>query len=39
MGSPRLVSQQEAVDELAPEVELDADFLRAGHYLLMDRSD
>jgi deazaflavin-dependent oxidoreductase (nitroreductase family) len=36
---PRLVSQQEAVDQLAPGFEPDADFFKADHYLLMDHSD
>jgi deazaflavin-dependent oxidoreductase (nitroreductase family) len=39
LGSPRLVSQREAVDQLAPGFEPDADFLKAEHYLLMDHSD
>ena len=39
LGSPRLVSQQEAVDQLISGFGPDADFLRADHYLLMDQSD
>jgi deazaflavin-dependent oxidoreductase (nitroreductase family) len=38
LDSPRLVSQQEAVDELAPGFEPDADFYKAEHYLLMDHT-
>ena len=34
--SPRLVSQQEAIDQLDSSFEPDADFLRAEHYLLLD---
>jgi deazaflavin-dependent oxidoreductase (nitroreductase family) len=36
LGSARLVSQQEAVDQLVPGFEPDADFFKAQHYLLMD---
>lgn len=36
--SPRLVSQQEAVDRLVPGFEPDDDFFKAEHYLLMDHS-
>ena len=39
LDSPRLVSQQEAVDQLAPGFEPDADFFKADHYLLMDHSE
>lgn len=39
LGSPRLVSQEEAVDQLIPGFEPDADFFKAEHYLLMDHSD
>ena len=38
LESPRLVSQQEAVDQLVPGFEPDADFFKAEHYLLMDHS-
>jgi hypothetical protein len=38
LDSPRLVSQQEAVDQLVPGFEPDSDFLKAEHYLLMDHS-
>ncbi|MFQ5968668.1 MAG: nitroreductase family deazaflavin-dependent oxidoreductase [Acidimicrobiia bacterium] len=39
LDSPRLVSQQEAVDQLVPSFEPDADFFKAEHYLLMEHSD
>ena len=39
LDSPRLVSEREAIDQLAPGFEPDADFLKAEHYLLMDHSD
>ena len=39
LGSPRLVSQEEAVDQLAPRFEPDSDFLKADRYLLVDLSD
>lgn len=39
LDSPRLVSQQEAVDRLVPGLEPDDDdFFKAEHYLLMDHS-
>jgi deazaflavin-dependent oxidoreductase (nitroreductase family) len=38
LGSPRLVTQEEAVDELAPGLDPGKDFFKAEHYLLMDRS-
>lgn len=39
LSAPRLVAQDEAVAELAPGEEADADFLRADHYLLTDTAD
>ncbi|HEX6262494.1 MAG TPA: nitroreductase family deazaflavin-dependent oxidoreductase [Actinomycetota bacterium] len=39
LGSPRLVSQREALDELAPGLEPGKDFFKAEHYLLMDHRD
>jgi deazaflavin-dependent oxidoreductase (nitroreductase family) len=39
LDSPRLVSQQEAVDQLAPGCEPNADFYKAEHYLLMDHTN
>ena len=39
LDSPRLVSRQEAVDQLVSGFEPDADFLKADHYLLMHQSD
>ena len=36
LQAPRLVSQQEAIEELAPGFEPDKDFLRAEDYLLLD---
>lgn len=38
LGSPRLVSQQEAVGELAAGLDPGPAFFRAEHYLLMDHS-
>ena len=38
LESPRLVSQQEAVDELASGLDPGPAFFRAEHYLLMDHS-
>lgn len=38
LDSPRLVSQQEAVDQLAPGFEPNADFHKAEHFLLMDHA-
>lgn len=38
LDSPRLVSQQEAVDQLVPGFEPDDDFFKAEHYLLMEHS-
>lgn len=39
LDSPRLVAQQQAVDALVPGFEPDADFFKAEHFLLMNRSD
>lgn len=39
LDSPRLISQQEAVDQLVTGFEPDDDFFKAEHYLLMDHSD
>ena len=39
LDSPWLVFQREAVDQLAPGFEPDADFFKAEHYLLMEHSD
>jgi deazaflavin-dependent oxidoreductase (nitroreductase family) len=39
LDSPRLVSQQEAVGQLAPGFEPNADFYKAEHYLLMDHTN
>ena len=38
LDSPRLVSQEEAVDELAPRAAPGKDFFKAEHYLLLDCS-
>lgn len=38
LDSPRLVSQQEAVDQLVPGFEADDDFFKAEHYLLMEHA-
>lgn len=38
LDSPRLVLQQEAVDQLVPGFQPDGSFFKADHYLLMDRS-
>ena len=38
LGSPRLVLQREAVEQLTPGFEPAADFFKAEHYLLMDHS-
>jgi deazaflavin-dependent oxidoreductase (nitroreductase family) len=38
LDSPRLVSQDEAVSQLAPGAEPAKDFFKAGHYLLLNRS-
>lgn len=38
LTAPRLVAQQEAVEELAPGLEPDADFFKVDHYLLMDHA-
>ncbi len=38
LDSPRLVSQQEGVDQLVPGFEPDDDFFKAEHYLLMEHS-
>ena len=38
LESPRLVSQQEAVDELIAGSDPDSDFFKAEHYLLTDHS-
>ncbi len=38
LTAPRLATQQEAVKELAPGHEPDANFLKADHYLLMDHA-
>lgn len=38
LESPRLVTQQEAVDELAAGLDPGSDFFKAEHYLLMDHS-
>lgn len=35
--SPRLVTEEEALAELAPDIEPGADFFKAEHYLVMDR--
>ena len=37
LDSPRLVSQQEALDQLSPGSEPGADFFKAADYLLMNR--
>lgn len=39
LGSPRLVSQREAVDHLVSGFEPGADFFKAEHYLLMEHED
>lgn len=38
LDSPRLVSQDEAVSQLAPGADPAKDFFRAEHYLLLSRS-
>ena len=38
LESPRLVTQQEAVDEFDPVLEPGSDFFKAEHYLLMNHS-
>ncbi len=38
LDAPRLVSQQEAVEQLAPGFEPGADFFKAEHFLLLDRA-
>lgn len=39
LDSPRLVAQQEAVDQLAPGFAPDSDFFRAESYLLLNHAD
>ncbi len=39
LDSPRLVAQQEAVDQLVPGFVPGAAFFRAEHYLLLNRSN
>ncbi|MEX2322453.1 MAG: nitroreductase family deazaflavin-dependent oxidoreductase [Acidimicrobiia bacterium] len=36
VGAPRLVTQQEAADQLRPGVDPGRDFFKAEHYLLVD---
>jgi deazaflavin-dependent oxidoreductase (nitroreductase family) len=38
LASPRVVAQQEAIDELPPGFDPGKDFYRAEHYLVMDHS-
>ena len=38
LTAPRLATQEEAVEELAPGYEPDADFFKANHYLLLDHA-
>lgn len=37
LGEPRLVTQDEAIEQLADPSDAGGDFSRAGHYLLMGR--
>jgi deazaflavin-dependent oxidoreductase (nitroreductase family) len=39
LHSPRLVSREEAVEQLVPGFEPGNDFFKAGHYLSMNRAD